>query len=245
MDRLGRKAAGFVAVALASMSVAVAAPTAPGGGAAAAPAPSSMTAGSASAAGATTSAPGTRSTTRTTVAQLLPTKKANLNFDDATIPAIMDFISKTYGIDISNQYEIKGLVTMKSQDVSARQAINSLNSMIQGLGYTLVESVRGEEPRIVLTVVPTRSNAGSLIPVYYGNDPDKIPESIDMRTQIMTFSKMDAEKVRTYLSAVIGKQAEISVNAGTKTITLTDTETHVHAAAALLQTLEQQGQDRP
>lgn len=44
---------------------------------------------------------------------------------------------------------------------------------------------------------------------------------------------------------MIGRQAEITVNAATQTITLTDTGTHVHAAAALLQTLEKQAEGHP
>jgi type II secretory pathway component GspD/PulD (secretin) len=246
MNRLGRKGLMVAVLALASVA---AAPTAPAGGTASAPAEPVFTVRPVATAPiqvtpATTTGPAT-SATRPTVAQLLPGNTATLEFHDATIPQIMDFITKTYGIEIFNEYSIKGLVTMKSENATARQAINSLNSMILGLGFVLVESVRGEPPRVVLTVVPTRSDAGSLVPFFYGNDPEKIPEGDDMRTQSMTFSRIDAEKVRTYLSAVIGKQAEISVNPVTKTITLTDTATHVHAAAALLQTLEQQAQDRP
>ena len=66
-----------------------------------------------------------------------------------------------------------------------------------------------------------------------------------MRTQIMTFSGIDADKVQTFLSAVIGRQADMTVDASTKTITLTDTGSHVHAAAGLLQTLEKQAGDHP
>jgi type II secretory pathway component GspD/PulD (secretin) len=191
----------------------------------------------------TTSAPAPAAS-RPTVADLLTHKTATLEFHDATISAMMDSISKTYDIDIFNTYDLKGLVTMKSEDTSARQAINSLNSTILALGYTLVESVRGDPPRIVLTVVPTRSDAGALMPVFYGSNPDLIPEGTDMRTQIMTFTGLDPDKVKTLLSAVIGRQAQLDVNSGARTITLTDTGSHVHAAAALLQALEKQAEEQ-
>jgi type II secretory pathway component GspD/PulD (secretin) len=232
MNRLGHSGLGVLALVLAGARTTALGQSVPAVGATA---PTAVAA---------TTEPAPR-TTRPTVAELLPSKTATLNFDDATIPTIIDFISRTYGIEIVNKYELKGLVTMKSEHVTARQAINSLNSMIVGLGYNTVESVRGDPPRVVLTVVPTRSDAGSLIPMYYGSDPDKIPEGNEMRTQIMTFTGIDAEKARMYLSAVIGKQAEMQVTASTKTITLTDTSTHVHAAAALLQMLEKQAADHP
>ena len=74
-----------------------------------------------------------------------------------SIPTIIDFIAKSYDMDIVNEYELKGLVTIKSQNMNARQAINTLDSTIEALGYTLLESVRGDPPRVVLTVLPTRA----------------------------------------------------------------------------------------
>jgi type II secretory pathway component GspD/PulD (secretin) len=235
MNRLGRMRMGVLAGVLVGIQSAVPAQVAP-----AQTAPATATA-PASAPKTTASAPATQPT----VAQLLSSKTAPFDFNDITIPDLMDFISKTYDLDIFNTYDLKGLVTIKTDNVTARQAINSLNSTILALGYTVVESVRGNPPRIVLTVVPTRANAGALVPVYYGSNPDKIPEGTEMRTQIMTFSGIDPDKVRTYLSAVINPQADMQVNAASKTITLTDTGSHVHAAASLLQTLEKQADPHP
>jgi type II secretory pathway component GspD/PulD (secretin) len=232
MNRLGRTGIGVLAGVLVGMQTAAPAQTAP-----AQTAPASTREATATAA--------MTSATRPTVAELLSHKTATFDFNDATIPELVEFISKTYDMDIFNTYDLKGLVTMKSDKVNARQAINSLNSAILALGYTVVESVRGNPPRIVLTIVPTRSDAGSLVPVFYGSNPDKIPEGTEMRTQIMTFTGIDPEKVRTYLSAVIGSQADMQVNAASKSITLTDTGSHVHAAASLLQTLEKQADPHP
>jgi type II secretory pathway component GspD/PulD (secretin) len=234
MNRWGCIGIGVGAWMLAATSGAAPAQSAPATDRA--PAPTSTTA----------SAP-TAPATRPTVAELLTHKTAPFNFDDVAIPAIIDFISKTYDIEIfcASTYELKGLVTMKFDNVTARQAINSLNSTLLTLGYTLVESVRGDPPRVVVTVVPTRADAGTFISTYYGSNPDLIPEGDAMRTQIMTFSAADPEQVRTLISAVIGRQAEMSVNASTMTVTLTDTGSHVRAAAALLQTLDKQAGGHP
>jgi type II secretory pathway component GspD/PulD (secretin) len=96
----------------------------------------------------------------------------------------------------------------------------------------------------VLTIVPTKTDAGTLVPVYYGNDPAQIPEGDARRTQVLTFDAVDPDKARDMIVSVVGKQAEITVNPSTKTIIITDTGTHIHTAAALLQALEKQAAEK-
>jgi hypothetical protein len=181
---------------------------------------------------------------KATVAELLATRPAApLHLSNTSIPNALKIVGKTYDLDIINNYEFAGVVFINYDSLSARQAIDALNAAIAGVGYTIVESVRGQNPRVVLTVVPTRVDAGAVRPVFEGNDPEKIPEGLDIRTQIMPFGKTDPDKLRTFLAAVIDRDAPLTINPTTKTITITDTSTHVRAAAKLLQLLESQGSD--
>jgi type II secretory pathway component GspD/PulD (secretin) len=170
--------------------------------------------------------------------------KARLSFHATPIPDVLSSIAKTYDFDVVNNYELTGIVTMDFENMSARDALNSLNGTIVGLGYTFVESVRGEPPRVVVTVVPTRTDAGTLIPVFQGNDPEQIPEGSDLRTQVMAFKQTDPDKLQTFLATVVGKEAKIAINPGNKTVTITDTSAHVRAAAKLLQLLESQAPEK-
>jgi type II secretory pathway component GspD/PulD (secretin) len=95
-----------------------------------------------------------------------------------------------------------------------------------------------------VTVVPTRTDAGTLIPVFQGNDPEQIPEGGDLRTQVMSFKQTDPDKLQTFLATVVDKEAKIAINPGNKTVTITDTSAHVRAAAKLLQLLESQGPEK-
>jgi type II secretory pathway component GspD/PulD (secretin) len=187
---------------------------------------------------ATTSAPAAK---KPSVEELLASRpKAHLSFQAAPIPRVLSSVAKTYDLDVVNNYELPGIVTMDFANMSAREALNSLNGTIVALGYSLVESVRGEPPRVVVTIVPTRNDAGTLVSVFQGNDPEQIPEGDSLRTQIMSFGLTDPDKLRTFLTAVVGKDAKIAINPGNKTVTLTDTSTHVRAAAKLLQLLASQ-----
>jgi type II secretory pathway component GspD/PulD (secretin) len=168
--------------------------------------------------------------------------KAHLRFQGEPIPSVLSSIARTYDFDlvIADDYKLAGIVTMDFDNMSARDALNSINGTIVALGYTFVESVRGQPPRVVVTIVPTRTDAGTVIPVFHGSDPEQIPEGGDLRTQIMPFNKTEPEKLQTFLTAMVAKDVKIAINPGNKTVTITDTSTHVRAAAKLLQLLESQ-----
>jgi type II secretory pathway component GspD/PulD (secretin) len=182
--------------------------------------------------------------TKPSVDELLAARKpAPFDFSAAPMIDVMDYVSRSYDLDIVNNYPLTDRVTMQFAHLSAREAINILDSSILPLGYTLIESVRGDPARVVLTVAPTKLDAGRLMPVFYGNDPDQIPEGEAQRTQVMTLKAVDPQKAHDTLVAVLGKQAEITINPSNKTIIIADTSTHVHMAAALLQMLEKQAAD--
>jgi type II secretory pathway component GspD/PulD (secretin) len=190
----------------------------------------------------TTSAPAKKPT----VDELLANQSAvPFDFTNTPIGDIMDYIAKSYHVQIVNQYDLSDRLTMKQLgNLTPREAINILNASILALGYAVIESVRGEPPTVVLTIVPTKKDAGTLVSIYNGNDPAAIPEGEARRTQVMTCTLVDPEKARESILSVVGKQAEITVNASTKTIIITDTSSHVHTAAAVLQMLEKQAADK-
>jgi len=211
----------------------------------AAPAAALAQTGSAPAATApATQAPATAK--KPTVEELLASRKpVSFDFSVAPMKDVLDFVAKSYGVEIVNNYPLTDRITLQFADLDARQAINILNSSILALGYTIIESVRGDPAHVVLTVVPTKADAGTLVPVYYGTDPDRIPEGDARRTQVMAFNAVDPQKAKDALVSVIGKQAEITVNPSNKTIIITDTASHVHIAAALLQMLDKQAAENP
>ena len=190
---------------------------------------------------ATATAPAGAPARKPTVEELLSAKKpVAFDFSVAPMQDVMDHVARSYDLEIVNNYSLTDRVTMQFERLSAREAINILDSSILTLGYTLIESVRGDPPHVVLTVAPTKADAGRLVPVYYGNDPDQVPEGEARRTQVMTLKAVDPQKANDTLVAVLGKQAEIIVNPSNKTIIITDTSSHVHTAAALLRMLETQ-----
>ena len=176
-----------------------------------------------------------------TVDELLPDTAVAFDFVGRPIGEVMDFIATSYGVRIVNNYKEKlnQTITFKpEQPLKAREAINTLNGTLVALGYTVLDSVKGDPPQVILTVVPTKVDESASVPVFYGNDATKIPEGDNLRTQIFTLKNVDPASVKETVSAVLGKRADVMVNSSTKTMIITDTSSHIRTAAALLQVLD-------
>jgi type II secretory pathway component GspD/PulD (secretin) len=195
-----------------------------------------------------TSEPATTAEARKpTVDELLPGKAVAFDFVGRPIGEVMDFIATSYGVRIVNNYQDKlnQTITFKpAQPLKAREAINTLNSTLVALGYTVVDSVKGDPPQVILTILPTKVDDSATVPVFYGNDATKIPEGDNLRTQIFTLKSIDPATVKETVSAVLGKRADVTVNSSTRTMIITDTSSHIHTAAALLEVLDKQAGEK-
>jgi len=175
------------------------------------------------------------------VADIMPTKSVEFDFEGTSVTDILKFLGKSFDLQVENAFEteLSDRLTFRTS-FTAQGAIDMLNTGIQPKGYSIVESVRMEDagPKVVLTVLQIKKDAGNLVPVYTGMDPAAIPEGSELRTQVMVVKNVNLEKYRETISAVLGKEASININAETKTLIVTDTGTHIHTLASLLQVLD-------
>lgn len=200
--------------------------------------------------------------------QLLAGKTAAFSYTDAPVNTVIDALGKTYGIEVENNYRNNErgvsvpvivditasrqgealpvpLITARiSGEISAREALAIVNATIMPYGFAAVETVRlradTKAPYPVVTILPTRKDAGASRPVFYGMDPKSIPEGDEIRTQVIALKNLELTKAKDIVASVLGKGADITVNEDRKTLILTDTATHIHSAAVVLQILENQ-----
>jgi len=207
-------------------------------------APASAPAAAASTPAATEASVGNATEPLASVDELLSKKLVSIDLEAKPITEVLDFLAKTYGIEISkraNEDLPQERITLKpDHPMAAREAINSVNDALLVLGYTMVETVKGDPPVVVATVLPTRRDAGGHVPVYYGNDPEKIAEGDTIRTQVFVLTNVEPAKARETIASVLGARADVTLNNPTHTMIVTDTGTHVHTAASLLIVLEKQ-----
>jgi general secretion pathway protein D len=157
-----------------------------------------------------------------------------LEFRGASLRQVLDYLSAQAGFIIANPVDLPTPITLVAkQPVTASEAINVLNSVLIAQGHI---AITREKTLHIVTLPAAREHS---LPVYVGTDPEKIPDSDTMVTQIMpvqfaTVSEL-AENLTPLLNAT---SATLVANESSNVLILTDTQAHIKRIAAILQAID-------
>ncbi len=152
-----------------------------------------------------------------------PTTQISLNFKDAPIDSVLDSLSSLAGFVVVKEAPLTGRVTVLSkQPVSPEEAVSLLNAVLKTNGYTAIQNGR------ILTITTRDKAKKANVPVHFGSDPTVIEQSETIITQVIPLRNVDAVKLRKDLDTLIGKDADVTSNAGSNTLIVTDTSANVY-----------------
>lgn len=156
-----------------------------------------------------------------------------LNFQDAPINTILNYLSETAGLIIIKDVEVDGRFTVVSrQPLSLEEAITMLNSVLKEKGFTAIRMGR------TLRIVRLESARLMSIPVRSGTNPEDVPESDDIITQVIPLRHTDARQLREDLAPLIPEYAQLSANQGTNSLILTDTSANIRRIMRIIRALD-------
>ena len=156
-----------------------------------------------------------------------------LNFKDASVHAVLEYLSEATGLIILQETPIEGRITLISrQPISTDEAVGLLDSVLKDKGYTTVRTGR------TLKVVSLAKAARENLPVFSGNDPEQIPLADRLVTQVIPVRFVDATKLRTDLAALIPETATLSANAASNTLVLVDTQANIRRIVEIIRALD-------
>jgi type II secretory pathway component GspD/PulD (secretin) len=172
---------------------------------------------------------------RTTPALVAADDERNLqlNFRGAPLELVLDYLSDAAGFIIDLQTEVKGQVDVWSnQPLNRAEAVEVLNSVLNRNGYAAVRNGR------TLTIV-TRENARKMnIPVISGGDPNDIPNTEEMVTQIIPVRFINATQLTKDLEPLMPAQASMTANEGGNALVITDTQANIRRMAEIVRALD-------
>jgi general secretion pathway protein D len=156
-----------------------------------------------------------------------------LNFRGVPLDTVLDYLSKAAGFVIIREGYVEGTVdVMSQQPLSEEETINLLNTVLNQKGYAAVRNGR------VLTIV-ARSEAGKRnLPVKHGSNPEEIPKTDEMVTQIIPIRYGNAAGLVENLSPLIPSYATLTANESSNALILTDTQANVRRIAEIVQALD-------
>lgn len=165
--------------------------------------------------------------------QITDEGKLLLNFQNASLDSVLSFLSQASGIVVIGETKVKGRVSVMSRHpVSIDQALDILNAVLKDNGYAAVR--QGQTLRIVTLDAAKKAN----IEVRSGNDPDAVPESDQVFTQVIPIRYADAAQLKKDLAQLVPAYADLASNVSTNTLILTDTSSNIKRMLKIIRSLD-------
>lgn len=173
--------------------------------------------------------------TSTATAPTVPADTADLrlNFRNAPLDTVLNYLSEAAGFIIDLRTEVKGKVNVWSnQPVTREEALDLLNSALDKNGYTAVRRGR------TLTIWTKEDAKRQDLPVKSGNRPEDIPKNDEMVTQIIPVRFINAVQVSRDLQALLPEKATMTANEGGNAILITDSQVNIRRMAEIIKALD-------
>jgi general secretion pathway protein D len=155
------------------------------------------------------------------------------NFRGAPLDTVLDYMSRAAGFVIIRETDVSGRVDIVShQPISGDEAVDLLNTVLNKEGYAAIRNGR------ILTIVKRDEAAKRNIPVKSGRNPQEIPPTDEMVTQIVPVRYANAAKLLDNIKPLLPGYAIVSANESSNAIILTDTQSHIRRMTEIIQALD-------
>ncbi len=156
-----------------------------------------------------------------------------LNFRGVPLEMVLNYLSEAAGFTIIQEANVRGQVDVfSSQPLNKDEAVELLNTILKTKGYAAIRNGR------TLTIVSQEDAKKEHVPVEQGRDPELIPKTDDMVTQIIPVKYANATQMVKDLSPLLPGYAQLSANESANALVLTDTKANVHRMVEIVKALD-------
>lgn len=153
----------------------------------------------------------------------------SLNLGQVDIIQVIQLVSETTGINFIWDETITGSISVNSPtEIRIDQLYHFLESILELKGYTAVPS--GNLVKIVRRSQAVRDN----LQVHIGADPETIPLTDTLITQIIPLKFAQASEVERLIRPRLSEGAHMDANSRTNKIIITDTSANIHHIARII-----------
>ena len=156
-----------------------------------------------------------------------------LNFRGVSLEMVLNYLSDAAGFIIVEDTPVHGNVDVWSgQPLSKDEAVDLLNTVLDKNGYAAVRNGR------TLTIVNKDDAKTKDIPVVSGSDPDQIPQTDEMITQIIPVRFVEAAQLIKDIQPLVSLQSTITANEAGNAVVITDTRANIHRVAEIIKDID-------
>src|SRR5882724_6244553 len=166
------------------------------------------------------------------------TNGLRLNFHGVPLENVLNYLSEAAGFIIVLQAQPLANVDVWSDQLLARdEALSILNSALHLQGYAAV--LNGRTLRI-MTADAARSGK---LPVKLGNDPELIPATDQVVTQVIPLRFIEAKQILKDLQPLVAAQATLIANESANSLVITDTQANIHRLVEIIKAIDLSAED--
>ncbi len=160
-------------------------------------------------------------------------KGLRMNFRGASLDTVLDYLSRELGFIIVKETEIDARIDVWSyQPLNKEEAVELLNTVLAQNGYAAIRDGR------TLSIVSREDAAYQDIPVSRESDPELIPKSDQLVTQIIPVRYAEAMSLTENLAPLLPSTSVMTANESSNSIVLTDTQRNVRRMAEIVKALD-------
>ena len=156
-----------------------------------------------------------------------------LNFKDTPLDTVLDYLSRTLGFEVVKDGPIDARVNIvNKQPVSPEEAITLVNAALSGNGFIAIR-----DGKILRVIARDKARKGN-VPVHFGSDPESIPNTDEMITQVIPITNVNATKLKDELKGFMG-DAEVGANDASNSLIITDNASAIRRIVQIIAKLDE------
>ena len=161
-----------------------------------------------------------------------------MNFRGVPLELVLNHLSEAAGFTIVLDTKVTGKIdAWSNQPLSRDEAVELLNSVLNKNGYAAIRHGR------TLTIVNKDEAKTKDIPVILESDPDKIPKTDEMVTQIMPVRFIEVTQLVKDLQPLVSTATTMTANEAGNSIIMTDTRANINRVAQIIRAIDQGAED--
>lgn len=179
-------------------------------------------------------------TINTNAPVLLPNGEPGLrmNFRNAALDQVLNYLSEAAGFVIVLDTKVTGKIdAWSNQPLSRDEAVDLLNSVLNRNGYAAIRNGR------ILTIVSKEDAKTRDIPVILEGDPNRIPKTDEIVTQILPVRYIEATQLLKDLEPLVSTSTTMTANEAGNSIIMTDTRANINRVAQIIQAVDTSAED--
>jgi type II secretory pathway component GspD/PulD (secretin) len=160
------------------------------------------------------------------------TNGLRLNFNEAPLNLVLDYLSDAAGFIINKDTDVRGTVSVKGKDLSKDEAVEVLNTALKKNGYAVMRKGR------ILTIVSQDTAKTSDLPVDVGSNADDVEKGSEIVTQIIPVKYASVSQLVPNLELLLPTTATLSANESANSLILVATKTDIKRMLKIITALD-------